>query len=86
MISINIKISEVGNPPLWPEIKPKLKGNLTKVGVLEAGMQSGATSLWFIVETPEGAVVAETSLAILNQIHAVANGADKHFKEKPERN
>lgn len=86
MIAIDIKISALGDAPLWPHIKPVLKGELTHVGILEAGMKSGDTSLYFIVSTPAGPVTAETSLAALTAIQAIATGADKRFKDKPENN
>lgn len=86
MIALDVKVVGLQDPPPWPHIKPAHYGKLEKVGVLQAGMASGKTSLYLIIKTPIGYITAETSLDILNGLTAIANGADKRFKEDPAKN
>lgn len=83
MLTLNIKISEIGDPPVFPELAGKIKvGSFHSVTIMEGGMQSGATSLYFLVNTPNGIVAVETSGALLEGLHSALQGANQRFKEK----
>lgn len=86
MIHIDVRVVSLKDLPPWPNIKPMTLGEISHAGVLEHGMRSGETSIYFLVQTPKGVVAAETSLKLLNMVCSIANGADKRFKDKPERN
>lgn len=86
MIMLDVKVVGLNDPPPWPEITDCTPGNLEKVGGLQNGTQNGQTTLYFIIKTPTGHVSGQTTLALLDTLHAIAHGADKRFKEQPSRN
>ncbi len=60
-------------------------GKLKTVVIVEKGMKSGATSLLFHIEMPDGSnVVAETSAALFEMIRAALKGAEIRFFEDKE--
>lgn len=85
-MNITIKIGAIGDPCLFPHIKPKLVAQITGVGILEAGMVGGGTSLMFLADSPHGYVAMEVSAAMLDTINAAAQGACARFRENAKRN
>lgn len=50
------------------------------IAVLEAGMQSGASSISIILKTPEGKhLVYQTSVGLFEAVAATVNGAKQRF-------
>jgi len=88
MHHVEVKIGALGDPPLFPlHAKEKLiEGELQTVGVLEAGTTNGNTSLYCTVRTNAGRVCFQLTLAMLQNITAIATGADKRFHEKRSNN
>lgn len=88
MNHVEIKIGALGDPPLFPlRAKEKLiEGELQTIGVLEAGTQSGNTSLFCTVHTTQGRVCFQLTLAMLQNITGIATGADQRFQEKRSNN
>lgn len=86
MEPVNVKIQRKADAatPLFPEIGQAgfVKGTLRSVAVLEGGMTSGKTSLWFNVETHDGKwVCAEVSAAMLQMIAGTVRGAEQRWAE-----
>lgn len=82
-MELDIKISNKGDAPLFPEFADKVvEGEFDKVGILEGGTMNGNTSIYFIAQTPHGPIGLQMTLNMLNGLVAIANGADKRFKEK----
>jgi hypothetical protein len=73
MIGINIILD--GNNA-WPDLKERdvMQGNIVSVAALAGGMKSGAASVAFRIETPEGLIIiAQTSAALfVNAARAIA--------------
>jgi hypothetical protein len=80
---MTIKIGAVGDPPLYPEIGQLVQDHsvIESVGILEAGMQSGKTSLSFNVKLTNGRyVVAEMSAGMFLQLAGAVRGAVERFE------
>lgn len=86
MPTTNIHIVHADTPPIWEDLAHKIVAHLPDgiwdVAILANGMQSGAPSVALKLELPAGHgdhpweyVVAETSLASLIGVLAVARGA-----------
>lgn len=77
-----IKILNCGDPPAYPDIKPKWEGALEKVCVLEKGMASGAASVGLLVKLPNGEwVLVQLSAGALVCIASAVRGAAERWKE-----
>ena len=86
MIVTDIRIqakSDQDKGPLFPEISPKQNGKIIKMGILEAGMASGKTSVALIMEMDDGThIAAETSAAIFLGMAAAVRGACQRFGDE----
>jgi hypothetical protein len=82
MNHVTVKISAVGDPPAFPEIKPDLPGECRHVAILEAGTTSGATSMGMIIHLPEGrtAFIQFTAGMFLTIAGAVKGAVDRFGK------
>lgn len=81
MPNINIVIVSVMDPPPFENIKPLMTGVVSDVVILEAGMQSGETSVYLIGTDKDGKKYSmEISLKSLERVTLVAHGADDRFK------
>src|SRR5262245_37404774 len=73
MNPINVKIGAVGDPPLFPELGPKMvfEGEITHVGILQEGTTRGECSLGFNIQLPDGRYVfAQMTAGMLIMIAA----------------
>lgn len=82
MNAVSIRIGELGAPTLFPEINPTMNGDLDAVGILEAGMESGKTSLMLLIKTPKGHVACQLSADMLHSIDGAVRGAEQRFSTK----
>jgi hypothetical protein len=60
MIPMRVLFHRKGDPPLWPQDKPKAfvdAGVLVDVAVLDEGMESGLPSVMIQLKLPDGTVV-----------------------------
>lgn len=82
MLHIDIRIHAQGDPfPIF-DFGDRFKGEATlkSVGILEAGMQSGAVSVALNFELPDGSVyLAQVSGTMMLAIAAAVDGAKKRF-------
>lgn len=81
MIQTTVHIIAKDSPPIAKFVGKKvLNGRLTDFSILEAGMQSGRTSVAFFVELDNGQVVfVETSGVIFEGLAAALKGAKARF-------
>lgn len=80
MICIDIKISALGDPPTFPELTPFLKGEAVGFSILEAGMQSGATSTALHIKLDDGTnVTVEISASMFLSMAGAVRGACHRF-------
>jgi hypothetical protein len=83
-MNLILKLSAIGDQPLFPELTPLTDGpaTLTHVGILQAGMVSGKTSLALCVQGPDGRYwVAELSADMLRFLVAAVTGAERRWAE-----
>lgn len=87
MISINVKIQSVEDAEKGIGITNKpadkiVESDSLTVGILEAGMKSGATSLMFCLEMPDGSVaMAQCSAKQFRALSKALDGAEQRFSE-----
>ncbi len=89
MQHIDIRISEVGDPPLFPELQEFVKAEavITHCGILDQGTQSGKASLMFYFQMPDGScVTAQMTAAMLHGLNSAVLGAEQRFAEKVKGN
>lgn len=90
MPDIDILIQEYGATPVLQGLHGLMgvskeqvdKATIDIMVVVEKGMTSGKTSIMFLLTHSGQKCYAETSLALLQTMVTVANGADKRFEEK----
>ena len=66
MPNISLRYLKVGDPPVFPGLEPILRdqnGDWQAV-VIEEGMASGQPSVAIVINTTDGPIVIETSLAV----------------------
>ena len=80
MIHLNIKIGATGEPPLFPECQPITNGEISGMAILQAGMQSGKTSVSFIIRNANGTYThAQLSASLFMAAAAAVQGAQRRF-------
>ncbi len=86
MKPVDLRVIRTIDPPPFPELSEKVvcSSEIDKVAILQAGMQSGKSSIAFLITLPTGDVVfAEMSAAILDMIHGASVGARQSWGEMP---
>jgi hypothetical protein len=74
--------TETAFPELTRENTLSIDAELYGVSILEAGMQSGKTSIGIVLQMPDGKfVLAQTSAAILSMLYHALVGAEQRFEE-----
>jgi hypothetical protein len=90
VVSIRIQDAEDKDKPLIPEFqdaKKYIHGDLQVFGILEKGMQGGATSVSFCAKAENGTVVIlETSAKNFMMMAATLQGAEQRFANKKTSN
>ena len=84
-MQLDIKIQELGDPPLHPELEhtPFTEIELKEIVVLQGGMQSGKTSISFFAKDAQGRdYFMQTSGAMFEAAAAALKGAEERWKEK----
>lgn len=80
MIHLDIKVCAVGDPPAFPECQPCQVGRLVGVAILQAGLQSGKTSVALMIKNEDGSfTAAETSAALFGAAAGAVAGAQERF-------
>lgn len=80
MTHITIRIGAVGDPVLFPELKPDSEGELIAVGILEQGMTSGNTSIMLFIEHPDGLTTLQLSARVFESLASAVRGAMQRFE------
>lgn len=84
MSSVDVRVVDVGGPPAFPELidKDMVNGTLSRVAVLQAGMESGKASIGLLIDLPNGDVVfVQISAEMLDMINGVSVGARQRWGE-----
>lgn len=83
MNHVTIRVGEKEDTEaLFPEVTKVTEGVLNKMGILEAGMQSGRTSVSLIVQVGDEHVLAQISAGQFMQMAAAVRGAAARFGEE----
>lgn len=88
-IVINSKEDAAAGTPIVKDLKMEdlRESNDLTIAILQEGMQSGATSLMFLIKNADGTTsMAQTSKALFEQVYAALLGAEQRWEsEKKQR-
>jgi len=83
--TIQIKISALGDPPIFTEHKDAIDAKIIVFSILEGGMQSGKTSCGIFFEMDGKKGFAQLSAEMFESLSAAVRGAVERF-ETPKKN
>lgn len=86
MSFLNVKIMRKGDPtPLFDDTSNDIiEGTLARVGIIEAGCQSGKAAIGFIVRLPdEQDVFGQLTEQQFDYLVGIFQGARQHWLENP---
>jgi len=87
MVHLDVKIQTLEMAKNGEGVVPNSLEDITEaksmtVGILEGGMQSGATSIMFCLDMPDGTVaMSQCSAKQLRALAKVLEGAEQRFKK-----
>lgn len=85
MSMIDVKIvSKEDTKPVWPDIASVPEGELERFCVLQGGMESGRSSVAFLIKLDDGThVLVQTSAELMDMMAGAARGARMRWGEIP---
>lgn len=88
MLSLNIKISGLNDPPAFPEVKACEEAEIHGVVILQGGMTSGKEAVGIMIKAKNGQFffVQTSGDLIVNGLTPAITGAQARWQEKPHNN